>query len=196
LRYWEKKRGLASIGVVICIALFLTSGAAVPRELGKAGIGVTLVVEKGTGRCLIFEVLSGGPAERAGLRAGDCVSEVDGKPVRGMSLEQVLAAIRGKEGTTVRITMEGKSAVDLVRQDLSGLSTSAKTQGVRCPKCVAASPPGAKFCGACGASLAPAASKEKGGASTYEHIVKVYQKGLDVLEANYQELASIATTNR
>jgi hypothetical protein len=224
MRFRAERGGLLFIGLSLCVALFLVSGAAMPAESGVSGIGVELKVEEGTGRCLITKIYPGGPAERAGLRVGDYISEVDGKQVRGMTLEQVVATIRGKKGTTVRITIEGKSTIALVRQDLSGLVASEKTQAVRCPKCASASPsgakfcskcgaaivaepklcgacgaavaPGAKFCGPCGSSRTPAAAKEKGGDSTYEHIIAIYQKGLDVLEAHYQELASIVTTNR
>jgi regulator of sigma E protease len=59
---------------------------------------VTLFLAYGTpsGRARISEVKSGRPAERAGLRAGDIVVSIDGKPVSPLGMVQVIEKSPGK----------------------------------------------------------------------------------------------------
>ena len=67
------------------------------------GIGVTIsAVEEGY---LIEEVSKGGPAEKAGLLAGDVIVAVDGTRVAGMPVDQGKELVQGKSGTTVEITV-------------------------------------------------------------------------------------------
>jgi len=49
-------------------------------------------------------IVAGGPAERAGLRPGDRVSEAGGKPISYW--EELVQAIRGRPGTPLRLTIE------------------------------------------------------------------------------------------
>jgi carboxyl-terminal processing protease len=60
------------------------------------------------------------PAERAGLRFGDRIAEVDGVPMRGKQSIEVRDKIRGPRGSTVKITLERAADkrienVDIVR---------------------------------------------------------------------------------
>ena len=72
------------------------------------GIGVTIsAVENGY---LIEEVAQGGPAEKAGLLAGDVIVAVDGTRVAGMTTDQGKELVQGKSGTTVQITVDRAGA--------------------------------------------------------------------------------------
>jgi carboxyl-terminal processing protease len=57
-------------------------------------------------RVTIIAPLPGSPAERAGLKAGDYIVAVDDKDVKGLSVDEVASRIRGKKGTSVKITVE------------------------------------------------------------------------------------------
>lgn len=46
------------------------------------------------------------PAYRAGLKPGDLITHIDGKPVREMSLRDAVYAMRGEPGTNIRLTIE------------------------------------------------------------------------------------------
>jgi CubicO group peptidase (beta-lactamase class C family) len=46
---------------------------------------------------------SPGPAAKAGVTAGDLITELDGGPLKGLSLADVLARLRGSAGTTIRM---------------------------------------------------------------------------------------------
>ncbi|MGH7115951.1 MAG: S41 family peptidase [Stellaceae bacterium] len=60
---------------------------------GFGGIGVTL--DPSPDRFRIIKVMPGGPADLAGIRAGDTIVAIDGRPTAGRSREDVLDALRG-----------------------------------------------------------------------------------------------------
>ena len=72
---------------------------------------------------VIQSVIPGAPAEKAGIRAGDTVLQVEGKSVDGETLTQVVDSIQGDAGTTVtlQIGRSGQDAFDvsIVRQKVS-----------------------------------------------------------------------------
>lgn len=53
----------------------------------------------------VATVFEDGPAFAAGLREGNIITGVNGKSVGGTELEQIIDQIKGKEGTTVRLTV-------------------------------------------------------------------------------------------
>jgi carboxyl-terminal processing protease len=65
------------------------------------GIGVYIYQLK-DGR-VVVQPIEAMPAARAGMKPGEIVDSVDGKPVRGLSIDRVEAMIRGEVGTTVRL---------------------------------------------------------------------------------------------
>ncbi len=72
------------------------------------GIGA-YVNETEDGQAVIVGLIPGSPAEAAGLQEGDIIVAVDGEDVRGQSLEEVMAKVRGPDGTqvTLRVAREG-----------------------------------------------------------------------------------------
>jgi carboxyl-terminal processing protease len=58
----------------------------------------------------IQSVIEDGPAEKRGLRPKDIIIGVDGAPIEGLRLDQVVDRIRGKQGTTVKLTVEREGA--------------------------------------------------------------------------------------
>lgn len=63
---------------------------------------------------VITSPLPGSPAEKAGIRANDAVVAIDKKPVAGMTLDQAVALVRGKRGTTVTLTVKrGTTQLDV-----------------------------------------------------------------------------------
>jgi CubicO group peptidase (beta-lactamase class C family) len=59
----------------------------------------------------------GSPAARAGVAAGDLVTEVDGVPLKGRSLADVLAMLRGAAATTaeLKIVRKGQGGASVIR---------------------------------------------------------------------------------
>lgn len=69
------------------------------------GIGAYVSQDAATGAITIVEPIEGSPAWKAGLAAGDIISEVDGKSVEGMDLSSIVSKMKGKEGTKVKVSV-------------------------------------------------------------------------------------------
>ncbi|WP_351232698.1 S41 family peptidase [Streptomyces sp. NPDC002133] len=66
------------------------------RALDGAYTGVGLWARRGAdGRVEVARVQRGGPAERAGIRTGDQLRAIDGKPIDGRPVSEVVALLRG-----------------------------------------------------------------------------------------------------
>ena len=69
------------------------------------GIGITITLaEDGTG-LEVVKVNEGGPAEEAGMLAGDVIVGIEGQSVSGMTTTNARDLVRGKEGTQVALTV-------------------------------------------------------------------------------------------
>lgn len=68
--------------------------------------GVGIFIEKKDSRLVVVAPIPDTPASRAGLRAGDHITHVDGVPTRDMPIEEAVARIRGPQGTTVRLRVQ------------------------------------------------------------------------------------------
>ena len=75
------------------------------------GIGVTITEDDDAGGMRIESVTAGSPAEAAGIRVGDLLTEVEGKDVISLGMTGTKDLVRGEEGTDVNLTLErdGKS---------------------------------------------------------------------------------------
>lgn len=70
------------------------------------GIGITIQMMEDESGFLILQVTQGGPAEEAGLLAGDIVVAVFDQRVAGWAMEDVRDLVKGEEGTYVDITVQ------------------------------------------------------------------------------------------
>jgi carboxyl-terminal processing protease len=75
------------------------------RTEGKyAGIGANVDVRDAWPT--VVQPLAGGPAQAAGIQAGDRITEVDGQPMHGKTNEEFQKMLRGAPGSVVRVTIE------------------------------------------------------------------------------------------
>lgn len=73
------------------------------------GIGV-YTAEDEAGRIVILAPIPESPAEVAGIQAGDIIKEIDGKTVDTMTLDEAVSLMRGRQDTTVDVTVERNNA--------------------------------------------------------------------------------------
>jgi carboxyl-terminal processing protease len=67
--------------------------------------GIGVVFFAGNGRDIVENVIPGGPAARAGLQAGDVITQVGGESIANLGADEVGALIRGPVGTDVELTL-------------------------------------------------------------------------------------------
>ncbi len=68
-----------------------------------SGIGV-IVTQDDDGSVIVVKPLPDTPADRAGIREGDRITRVNGTDIKDMVLENIVAMIKGEEGTSVDLT--------------------------------------------------------------------------------------------
>ncbi len=94
-----------------------------------AGIGIE--VDFRDERVTVLAPMEGSPADRAGIKPGDEIVAIEGKPVRGERVDKIIALMRGPIKTHVHITLhrEGQTdpiQVDLVREEIHVISVVGK----------------------------------------------------------------------
>ena len=67
------------------------------------GLGLEVMMEDGLVK--VVSPIDETPAARAGLRSGDLVSQIDGNPVKGMTLKEAVDKMRGPAKSSVRLTV-------------------------------------------------------------------------------------------
>ncbi len=67
--------------------------------------GVGIIISMRGGNVTVIAPVAGTPAAQKGLRAGDVISAVEGTSTEDMSLDDVVDAVRGPEGTEVELTI-------------------------------------------------------------------------------------------
>lgn len=79
--------------------------AAYEEQKNNAYVGVGITIQEDDRGYLIVKVTEGGPAQEAGLLAGDVIVAVDDTSVVGMPMEEGKALVKGEAGTKVNITV-------------------------------------------------------------------------------------------
>lgn len=72
-------------------------------DLTSVGIGI--VIEKVDSGIKIIDLIDGGSAKIAGLKAGDIITAVDGTSTTALTIDQASSRITGKPNTTVTLTI-------------------------------------------------------------------------------------------
>ncbi|MDJ0951062.1 MAG: S41 family peptidase [Alphaproteobacteria bacterium] len=98
-------------------------------EFGGLGIEVTME----SGFVKVISPIDDTPAFRAGVKAGDFITHLDGKTIQGMTLSEAVEKMRGKVDTKIRITVrrEGRDPFDLTitRAVIKIRSVRSRTEG-------------------------------------------------------------------
>ncbi len=81
------------------------------------GIGAYVMVRDG--QLMIIAPIADTPADRAGIKAGDIILEIDGESTTGMSLLEAIIKIRGPEGSTVRLLIQHEGETEAVEIEIT-----------------------------------------------------------------------------
>jgi carboxyl-terminal processing protease len=91
------------------------------------GIGAYVSVDEGN--LVIIAPIADSPADKAGIRAGDIIMEIDGEPVGDMSLGEAILKIRGPRGTSVTLMVLHEGDTDPV--EITITRTTVEVPSVR-----------------------------------------------------------------
>ncbi len=98
------------------------------RRSGRATLGLKLTAHGGG--YTVASVQPGGPAAQAGLRPGERLMRIDGRPVQGVAATTLNAWLNGPDGSSVLLTLRGRDGSSrdaaLVRADLPPETVFAK----------------------------------------------------------------------
>lgn len=81
-------------------------------ESGKY-VGIGVEVDLHNGQILIRGVAENGPADKAGVRAGDSIVAIDGAPLFGLRDDQITSRMRGEPGSVVELTLAKRGSTPL-----------------------------------------------------------------------------------
>ena len=71
------------------------------------GLGIEIGMEAGVVK--VISPIDDTPASRAGIKAGDYIVKIDGNQVQGKSLMEAVKLMRGKVGTSIKLTIRRKN---------------------------------------------------------------------------------------
>lgn len=94
-------------------------------------VGVGIETEADDGQLRVIAPIDHSPAERAGIRTGDVIMQIDGIPIRGLPMAQIARRIRGAPHTMVTLTIARKGdrkyrSATILREELQAQSVKAK----------------------------------------------------------------------
>jgi carboxyl-terminal processing protease len=81
--------------------------------------GVGLDVDARNGWITVVSAIQGTPADRAGIRPGDLLEAVDGRPAAGWTVSRAVDALRGQEGTGVDVAFRREGVAGSLRYRLT-----------------------------------------------------------------------------
>ncbi len=95
------------------------------------GLGIEVTSEDGVVR--VISPMDGTPASRAGIKAGDYITAVNGESVLGLTVTEAVKQMRGKPGETVALTIAREKTdpfdVKLIREVIKPKSATARLEG-------------------------------------------------------------------
>lgn len=75
-------------------------------KLHGIGVHIDVTKEPDDEFLLIIDVIPGGPADKAGMLAKDKIIAIDDIPVKGLTLEEAIAKLKGKKDTKVNVRIK------------------------------------------------------------------------------------------
>jgi len=75
------------------------------------GVGIQISLDKDSKDIVVVSPIEGTPASRAGVQPKDVIVSIDGQSTKGMTTEDAVKLIRGKEGSEVTLGLRRKGQV-------------------------------------------------------------------------------------
>lgn len=91
------------------------------------GLGIEVTMENGVIK--VVSPIDDTPAAKAGIQSGDLIFALDGEPVQGLTLQEAVDRMRGKVGSTIKISVRRASVKEPF--DLTLTRETIKVKSVR-----------------------------------------------------------------
>jgi carboxyl-terminal processing protease len=95
------------------------------------GLGIEVTMENGIIK--VVSPIDDTPASKAGLQSGDLIFALDGQPVQGLTLQEAVEKMRGKIGSSIKISVKRGNKdpfdVTLTRENIKVKSTRWHMEG-------------------------------------------------------------------
>lgn len=76
------------------------------QSLSGNYVGVGVQIEQRNNQIVVVAPIDGSSAEQAGIKAGDVLTQINGKSTANLSIDDVAQSVRGPEGTTVDLVFQ------------------------------------------------------------------------------------------
>jgi len=93
--------------------------------------GIGIYIDLKDNHLIVVQPIADTPAARAGLRAGDRITRINGASTQGMALQEAVSRIRGPEGSTVRLAIDRADRefeVSIVRAKINFVAAQGPAQ--------------------------------------------------------------------
>lgn len=77
--------------------------------------GIGSIIQQQPEGIVVVSTVRGGPSEKAGIRSGDYIREIDGKPTEGWTTTQAVEKLHGEKGTVVEVSVQRAGFMELIR---------------------------------------------------------------------------------
>ncbi len=67
------------------------------------GLGISVQMEDGAVK--VVSPFKGSPADKAGIKAGDFITHIDGKLIYGLELDDAVEQMRGPAGSAIKLSI-------------------------------------------------------------------------------------------
>lgn len=113
-RVWGATRGMVeSLGDPYTVFLPPVEKKKFDDDIAGNFGGVGMEVGMKDGKVTVVAPLPNTPAKRAGIQTGDRVLKINDENIAGLSIDEAISRIRGKAGTSVKLTIERPSEKEL-----------------------------------------------------------------------------------
>jgi len=123
------------LGTLTDSGTFYVDPVTVATSTGPSGSfeGIGATVSSRDGQIIIVAPIEDTPAERAGIKSGDVILEVDGESTDGWTQEKAVLKIRGPKGTTVTLRVRHEDGteetLEIVRDEIEVQSVTTQPPG-------------------------------------------------------------------
>lgn len=86
--------------------------------IGGTFSGIGAEIDQVNDVLTVISPLKDSPAEKAGLKAGDRILEINGETTEGLSVDEAIDRIRGEKGTIVTLTINPKDSFEFYKVEI------------------------------------------------------------------------------